>query len=116
MDAAEIFDSILTDLSGRHSLLSEDSRWLTLFTYTSLTDLLQEPLLLQDYGSRLLKNNVTTGNFDELIVKTVERVQRLSQYNVSGDKKLVHEACIGLFIITQMLHGIATSVNHDEVC
>ncbi len=118
MDAAEIFDSIMTDLSGKHALMSEDPRWLTLFnpSFTSITDILLQPNLLQEYCERLAKNNAITGNLDELMNKTVEKVQRLVQYTANaGDRKLIHESCIGLSILMQMMHYLSTKASHEEV-
>mmetsp|Transcript_12627 Transcript_12627/g.19056 ORF Transcript_12627/g.19056 Transcript_12627/m.19056 type:complete len:994 (+) Transcript_12627:164-3145(+) len=107
------FNSAMHDFTGSHRLESEDPRWSTLFQYPETLMLKGNEPMWKSYCSRLLSNNITTGNLITLLEKTVSKIRQVvMSRNKSG---ALQQCCVAMHITGLILHSFISQVHSSEM-
>jgi hypothetical protein len=105
------FVNVMTDITGKIPLRSDDPRWIQFFNLRVLPDLVVQPQILMEYFERWSLNNPNTKNFIHLLEHLLSRLKYASKKNIALTNSFVLECCTGMYISTVFLQYIIS--NHD---
>ena len=109
-----VFDNVMTDVSGKIRLDSEDPRWIQLFCSQTGAHLARNTDVSW-FGNRLIENNTTTGNMIQLVQQTVTRLQQISSRRTAPTAQLIEHCCTALYLTTLLMNHMIVSLPPDEV-
>lgn len=104
-----LFENVMTDVSGKVRLESEDPRWIQLFSAKCIPNLV-EGTDIAWFGDRLIEHNPVTGNLVQLLEQTATRLQQVSARKSAPASHLVEQCCVALYLSTLLMHHVITSV------
>ncbi len=109
-----LFESSLTDVSGKIRLESEDPRWMQLFSSKSI-DSIVEGFNVSWYGNRLVEHNLSTGNLVQLLRQTSSRIQQVLSRKSPPPGQVVEQCCTALHLSTILIHFLITTLSPQAV-
>lgn len=117
-----LFTSIITDITGRLPLSSDDPRWSQLLRCPSLLlDMLTHPSCIRgNFTTRMIENNLSTKNFLLLLEQVIHRLHQINSRKVHIDgnsysSEVIQEACTGLFLVSLILQDFIAILSKEEV-
>jgi hypothetical protein len=108
-----LFDNVMTDVSGKVRLESEDPRWIQLFSTKTISQLSAEEVGW--YAARLIEHNPATGNLIQMLDQTSSKLQQVTSRRTSPPSQLTEQCCSALFLTTLLLHHIIAHSSVHEV-
>jgi hypothetical protein len=108
-----LFDNVMTDVSGKVRLESEDPRWIQLFSTKTISQLSAEEVGW--YAARLIEHNPATGNLIQMLDQTSSKLQQVTPRRTSPPSQLTEQCCSALFLTTLLLHHIIAHSSLHEV-
>jgi hypothetical protein len=108
-----LFDNVMTDVSGKVRLESEDPRWIQLFSTKTISQLSAEEVGW--YAVRLIEHNPATGNLIQMLDQTSSKLQQVTSRRTSPPSQLTEQCCSALFLTTLLLHHIIAHSSLSEV-
>ena len=111
---SSLFESSLTDITGKIRLESEDPRWMQLFSSKSITPIV-DGFNVTSYGNRLIEHNLSTGNLVQLLRQTSSRVQQVLGRKTAPPSQVIEQCCTALHLSTIMLHFVIITLSPQAV-
>jgi len=111
---SSLFESSLTDITGKIRLESEDPRWMQLFSSKGIAPIV-EGFNVSYYGNRLIEHNLSTGNLVQLLRQTSSRVQQVLGRKVAPPSQVIEQCCTALHLSTIMLHFVIITLSPQAV-
>lgn len=108
-----LFDNVMTDVSGKVRLESEDPRWIQLFSSKSIPLLTAEEV--RWYSARLIEHNPATGNLVQLLDQTATKLQQVASRRTQPPSQLTEQCCAALFLTSLLMHHIIAHSSLPEV-
>ena len=107
------YDNVMTDVSGKVRLEGGDPRWIQLFSVKAVPYLVDADVTW--YGSRLIENNRSTGNFIQLLDQTLNRLQQVTSRKSSPSGQALEQCCVSLYLSTLLLHHFIAFTTPQQV-
>lgn len=111
---SSLFESSLTDITGKVRLESEDPRWMQLFSSKSIAPIV-DGFNVPWYGNRLIEHNPSTGNLVQLLRQTSSRVQQVLGRKTAPPSQVIEQCCTALHLCTLMLHFVIITLSPQAV-
>lgn len=111
-----LFDNVMTDVSGKVRLESEDPRWIQLFSTKNIANLVDAAADISWYGNRLIEHNPVTGNLIQLLEQTVTRLNQVTSRKTVPANQFLEQCCISLHLSSLVMHHMIISLSHNAVC
>ena len=110
-----IFDNVMTDVTGKVRLESEDPRWIQLFSGSDVGSVSANFLQMRTYCDRLIENNPTTGNLLQLLEQTGSRLKQVSSRKARASSQSIDQCCIALRLSCLLMHCLVSKLPTSQV-
>lgn len=116
MDTDPLFNSVMTDLTGRARLESEDPRWGQLFRNGQLLlSIKGDETPWVSFCSRLMENNPQTGNLSQLMEQTTGQLRTLLSRKTRPSKQSLEACCVSLHLTSLIVNLFASRISPAEI-
>lgn len=110
-----LFENVMTDVSGKIRLESEDPRWIQLFQSKNIHAILEDETNLKWYGKRLIEQNPVTGNLIQLIEQVSSRMQQISRKKTASSVQSIDQCCVAIHLCCILLHQFVANLSTAKV-
>jgi hypothetical protein len=107
--------SLLFDISGKSKLESEDPRWSMLFRTKAYAPKLISTIDMKQISHRMRSNNLSTGNFLQLMDQVTARVKQTLSVHTKPNRITIEQCCSAISILNQLFHHLIPTMTSLEI-